>query len=355
MCRSHSCAGEPSHNDLSPVPAPARHLRPCPSALPYDSFLAAPGLPSWISALVVIVIVWDQVFSVNDPALHKALSDLVELALRAVLEPDVALAAALVALAPRLAPEPRAAARALVQRLLERLRGAFGPGLRSTLAGSLHGLRRRRRPHRGVDLPRTVARNLRHYRKGRGLGIERLVGYGRGRGPLLDVLLCLDRSASMARSLVYAALFASLLVGLPALRTRVLAFADAVAELDAADPLALVFALRPAGGTAIARALAAAQERVLRPARTLLVLCSDLREGGAPEPLLARVDALASSGVRVLVLLALDERGLPRYHIGVAAALAARDVPCCACAPDDFPTLLAAALQGDALDRWAVA
>jgi hypothetical protein len=66
-----------------------------------------------------------------------------------------------------------------------------------------------------------------------------------------------------------------------------------------------------------------------------------------------RVAAMRQAGVTVLVLLALSDEGAPAYDHHEAAALAELGVPSMACTPDAFPDLLAAALEGRDLARWA--
>jgi hypothetical protein len=95
---------------------------------------------------------------------------------------------------------------------------------------------------------------------------------------------------------------------------------------------------------------------VTRPRDTVLVLISDLFEGGNPEPMRARVAELARDGVTVVVLLALADDGVPAYDHHEAATLTALGAAVLACTPDGFPDLLGAALdglRGADLARWA--
>jgi len=57
-----------------------------------------------------------------------------------------------------------------------------------------------------------------------------------------------------------------------------------------------------------------------------------------------RVTELVRDGVKVLVLLALADDGVPAYDHHEAEALAALGATVTACTPDEFPDLLAAAL-----------
>jgi hypothetical protein len=84
-----------------------------------------------------------------------------------------------------------------------------------------------------------------------------------------------------------------------------------------------------------------------------LILISDLYEGGNREEMLQRVAALSTSGVQMIALLALSDKGAPAFDHNTAAALAGFGIPAFACTPDRFPDLMAAAIERRDLARWA--
>jgi hypothetical protein len=124
---------------------------------------------------------------------------------------------------------------------------------------------------------------------------------------------------------------------------------------DLHDPVELLFGVQLGGGTNIGRALTYCQGLVRRPQETILVLISDLYEGGSREELIKRATALAASGVQVIALLALADDGAPSFDHGIAAALAALGIPAFACTPDLFPELMAAAINQQDIGQWAAA
>ena len=75
------------------------------------------------------------------------------------------------------------------------------------------------------------------------------------------------------------------------------------------DPVDVLFGVQLGGGTDIARRSATASGWSPGPRDTVLVLVSDLFEGGDAGVLRARVAELVRAGVTVLVLLALVRRG----------------------------------------------
>jgi hypothetical protein len=83
------------------------------------------------------------------------------------------------------------------------------------------------------------------------------------------------------------------------------------------------------------------------------VLITDLYEGGNAESMLARAAAIKQSGVNLMVLLALSDEGHPAYEANHAAAIASLGCPVFSCTPDQFPSMMAAALTGRDLQSWA--
>ena len=113
----------------------------------------------------------------------------------------------------------------------------------------------------------------------------------------------------MAASVVYAGVFGAVLASLPALNTRLVVFDTSVVDLTAElnDPVDLLFGTQLGGGTDINRALAYCQQIITRPAQTILVLISDLFEGGDADQMHKRAASLARSGATVVCLLALND------------------------------------------------
>ena len=185
---------------------------------------------------------------------------------------------------------------------------------------------------------------------------ETLVGYGRkARRPQREVVLCIDQSGSMAQSVVYASIFAAVMASLPAVSTKLVVFDTAVVDLTEKldDPVELLFGVQLGGGTDINRAVAYCESLIREPRNTILVLISDLYEGGVEANLLARAQSLVGSGVQFITLLALSDEGAPAYDRELAAKLAALGVPSFACTPDAFPGLMAAAIRKDDVSAWA--
>ncbi len=271
--------------------------------------------------------------------------------------PDVHLVATLVSLQGVMPARTRDTARQVVRRVVDEVQRRLAEPTRQAVRGALDRSVRNLRPrHAEIDWNRTIRANLRHYQPAlRTVVPETRIGHGRRRASLKDVILCIDQSGSMAASAVYSGIFGAVLASLPAVSTRVVAFDTAVVDLSdhTDDPVELLFGIQLGGGTDINRALAYCQERVRRPQDTVLVLVSDLYEGGNAEEMLKRAAALAASGVRMVALLALSDDGAPAYDHRVAAQFAGFGIPAFACTPDRFPDLLAHALGRGDVAQWA--
>jgi Mg-chelatase subunit ChlD len=273
-------------------------------------------------------------------------------------EPDVHLVGTLLSLNHLMPETTKATARQVVARVVADVERRVAQRTRAAVSGALNRAARTRRPKpRDIDWNRTIAANLSRYQPGHRTVIpERLVGYGRRQQVIArDVVLAIDQSGSMAASVVYASVFGAVLASMRALRTSLVVFDTAVADLtdQLSDPVDVLFGTQLGGGTDINRAIAYCQGLITRPRDTILVLISDLYEGGIAEEMLTRMAALVAEGVTVVALLALSDEGAPSYDHDHAAALAELGIPAFACTPDAFPELLALAIEGGDLTAWA--
>ncbi|WUS98769.1 VWA domain-containing protein [Streptomyces sp. NBC_00708] len=270
-------------------------------------------------------------------------------------EADVHLVGTLLSLNKAMPETTKETARAVVRKVVEQLEKRLTTRTRATLTGALDRSAKVTRPrHHDIDWDRTIRANLKNYlelpgRDGAGTVVpERLIGYGRAAQSVKkDVILCIDQSGSMAASVVYASVFGAVLASMRSLQTRLVVFDTAVVDLtdQLDDPVDVLFGTQLGGGTDINRALAYCQSRITRPADTVVVLISDLYEGGIRNEMLKRVAAMKASGVQFVTLLALSDEGAPAYDRDHAAALSALGAPAFACTPDLFPDVMAAAIE----------
>ena len=273
-------------------------------------------------------------------------------------QPDVGLVSTLIGLGRVIPEQSRETARAVVRQVTNELEERLRARTVQAVSGALNRSARTRRPrHQDIDWNRTIAANLKHYQpEYRTIVPERLVGHARRSTEIQrDIILCIDQSGSMAESVVYSSVFGAVLSSLRSVRTRLVVFdtevVDLTDELD--DPVDVLFGVQLGGGTDINRALAYCQDQITQPTETILVLVSDLYEGGIAEEMLRRAAGIVGSGATMIALLALSDSGHPSFDSNHAAALAGIGVPAFACTPDLFPDLVAAAIERRDVGEWA--
>ena len=272
-------------------------------------------------------------------------------------EADVQLVATLLSLKNVIPDKTKDTARQVVQKVVDQLMKKLMQPMQQAVTGSLNRSTRNRRPrHNEINWHLTIQKNLKHYQpEYKTIIPETRIGYGRKRTSLKDVVLCIDQSGSMGTSVVYSGIFGSVMASIPAIKTRMVVFDTAVADLteELSDPVDLLFGVQLGGGTDIHAALSYCQQVITRPNDTVLVLITDLYEGGDVAGMQKKAIELTAAGVQVVVLLALNDEGAPSYDHSNAQFFSDLGVPVFACTPDKFPDLMAAALGKQDLVQWA--
>lgn len=272
------------------------------------------------------------------------------------LEPDISLVSALLGLKNAIPVQTRETARMVVQKLVRQLEEQLRTPLEQSVRGALTRSSRTRRPKgKEIDWDRTIRANLKHYQpEQKSLVLESLIGQGRKKRSVKELILLVDQSGSMISSIVYSGIIGSVLASINSLKTSFVVFDTQVADLSGLldDPLELLFSTQLGGGTDINQALAYAQQLVTYPAETILVVISDLYEGGNVSDTLTRYRQLVHSGVRVLNILALSDEGAPDYDRKLARQLSNMGIPSFACTPEKFPGLMGALLSGREVEAW---
>ena len=271
--------------------------------------------------------------------------------------PDVHLVATLMSLSRAIPEKNKEIARQVVRKVVEELLQKLSSPMQQAVTGALNRSSRRRNPrHNEIDWRATIEKNLKHYQPDyRTIIPEVRIGFGRKRRALKDIILCLDQSGSMGTSVIYSGIFGSVLASIPSVSTRMVVFDTAVVDLtdELQDPVDLLFGVQLGGGTDIHQALAYCCELITRPEETVMVLVTDLYEGGDEKEMRKTFVSLVNRGVQLIVLPALNDDGAPSYDKDNARFLAEIGVPTFACTPDKFPELMAAALNKQDITLWA--
>lgn len=318
---------------------------------------SAPKVSRWLGDIreffpqtVVQVIQRDAIKRLNITSL------LTEKEMLETVVPDVHLVATLMSLSRVIPEKNKEMARQVVRKVVDELLRKLSAPTQQAVTGALNRSARRRKPrYNEIDWKTTITKNLKNYQpEYKTIIPEVRIGYGRKRKAMKDIILCLDQSGSMETSVIYSGIFGSVLASIPAVNTRMVVFDTAVVDLtdDLQDPVDLLFGVQLGGGTDIARALTYCQGVITRPQDTVLVLVTDLYEGGDPREMRKKFVSLVNSGVQLIVLPALNDDGAPSYDKNHAEFLANIGVPTFACTPDKFPDLMAAALSKQDIGMW---
>lgn len=318
---------------------------------------SAPKVSRWLGDIreffpqtVVQVIQRDAIKRLNITSL------LTEKEMLETVVPDVHLVATLMSLSRVIPEKNKEMARQVVRKVVDELLRKLSAPTQQAVTGALNRSARRRNPrYNEIDWKTTITKNLKNYQpEYKTIIPEVRIGYGRKRKAMKDIILCLDQSGSMGTSVIYSGIFGSVLASIPAVNTRMVVFDTAVVDLtdDLQDPVDLLFGVQLGGGTDIARALTYCQGVITRPQDTVLVLVTDLYEGGDPREMRKKFVSLVNSGVQLIVLPALNDDGAPSYDRDHAEFLANIGVPTFACTPDRFPDLMAAALSKQDIGMW---
>ena len=318
---------------------------------------SAPKVSRWLGDIreffpqtVVQVIQRDAIKRLNITSL------LTEKEMLETVVPDVHLVATLMSLSRVIPEKNKEMARQVVRKVVDELLRKLSAPTQQAVTGELNRSARRRNPrYNEIDWKTTITKNLKNYQpEYKTIIPEVRIGYGRKRKAMKDIILCLDQSGSMGTSVIYSGIFGSVLASIPAVNTRMVVFDTAVVDLtdDLQDPVDLLFGVQLGGGTDIARALTYCQGVITRPQDTVLVLVTDLYEGGDPREMRKKFVSLVNSGVQLIVLPALNDDGAPSYDKNHAEFLANIGVPTFACTPDKFPDLMAAALSKQDIGMW---
>lgn len=275
------------------------------------------------------------------------------------LEPDVNLAAAILMLKDQIPKRSKESVRVFIRKIVEEINRLLEQDIRRAVTAAVN--RRRHSPipsAAALDYKTTISRNLKHYHQELNTIVpEHFYFFDRTSTTAANkwtVILDIDQSGSMGESVIYSSIISCILASMSSLSTRIVAFDTSIVDLTekSDDPVDLLFGFQLGGGTNIDQSVAYCQQFIENPSKTLFFLISDLEEGGNRAALVRRLEEMKASGVTVVCLLALGERGKPYYDPQMAQRIASLNIPCFACNPQMLPSLLERALRGQDLQQF---
>ncbi len=242
-------------------------------------------------------------------------------------------------------------ARRIVKKVAEDITRKLDKDIRRSLLGRIDRSTNSPIPSiQSLDIKRTIQRNLKHYdEENHRLLLEHVYFNGRTRRySKWRVIIAVDESGSMLDSVIHSAVMAGIFVKLPMLDTRLVIFDTQVVDLSShlEDPVATLMSIQLGGGTYITGALEYCETLVENPRRTMVVLVSDLCEGGGIQGLLGVSRRIVESGAKLICLTALDMEANPVYDRHTAQRLADLGAHVGAMTPEALGDFMGAVMNG---------
>ena len=243
------------------------------------------------------------------------------------LEPNQALLETVLSLKHMMKGPVLETARRIVDKVVRELTQKMEQEVRTSALGKLdRSSRSPVRSIRNLDFKRTIRENLAHFDTANNrLMLEKLHFNGRiKRYNPWRVILCVDESGSMLGSVIHSAVMAGIFAKMPMLDTKLVIFDTSVVDLTGyvGDPVQALMSIQLGGGTDIAGALRHCESLITKPHRTMVVLVSDLCEGGPRKNLYGVARDIIESGAKLIALTALDEHADPAYDRTVGQTMA---------------------------------
>ncbi len=266
------------------------------------------------------------------------------------LEPDISTASLLLMLKDQIPKKAKDNAREYISKIVEDINRRLSDDIKRSVTAALNRHEHSPIPSASaLDYKTTIRRNLKNYDPElKTLLPERFFFFEHAaKSGSRTVILDIDQSGSMGESAIYSSIMGCILASISALKTYVVAFDTNVTDLTelCSDPVELLYGVQLGGGTDIDKSVAYCSSLIEQPDKTTMFIITDLYEGGNRNALLRRISELKESGVNLIVLLAISDRGTPCYDENLAEKIGGMDVPCFACPPERLPELLEAALK----------
>ena len=274
-------------------------------------------------------------------------------------EPDINLASAILTLKDMIPKRSKDSVREFIRKIVEDINKLLEQDIRRAVTAAVN-----KREHSPIssaaalDYKMTIRRNLKHYSPElKTIVPEHFYFFERAATTAASkwtVILDIDQSGSMGESVIYSSVISCILASMSAIKTRIVAFDTNIVDLTekSGDPVDLLYGFQLGGGTDIDKSVAYCSQFIENPKKTLFFLISDLEEGGNRAAFVRRMEEMKQSGVTVVCLLALADRGKPYYDAQMAQRLSGFGIPCFACAPQKMPELLELVLKGRELTEF---
>lgn len=269
----------------------------------------------------------------------------------AKLEPNQELLKTILQLKGSMNQDVLAEAKKIIRHVVDDLTKKLEQDIRQSIIGRVD--RNRTSPvksSRNLDIKKTIAKNLKNYdRENNRLVLERVYFNARVKKyNTWRVIIAVDESGSMMDSVIHSAVMAGIFAALPMLDTKLVIFDTNVVDLSGYvdDPVETLMSVQLGGGTDIGKAVGYCDTLIDNPDRTIVVLITDLYEGGNVGNLYAATRGIIEAGSKMIVLTALDMNANPNYNRNVAADMVRLGANVAAMTPNQLAEWVADIVKG---------
>lgn len=261
-------------------------------------------------------------------------------------EPNLEMVSTIIQLKHLLPEKVKSAARKLVKKVVDDLRNQLKSEVERHIIGAIkRNLHTPIKVFRNIDWKRSISQNLKHYNP----DLKKLIMANprffsnEKRRKAWQIIVLIDESGSMADSVIYSVVMASIFASLPAVRTNLVIFDTQIVDLSRKidDPVDILMSVQLGGGTDITKAVRYAQELIKRPKKTILVIISDFFEGRPITQLTNAIKHILEGGSKILGIASLGRNAKPYYNRRYARELNSLGIDVIACTPDNLPELIA--------------
>ncbi len=269
----------------------------------------------------------------------------------AKLEPNQELLKTILQLKGSMNQDVLAEAKKIIRHVVDDLTKKLEQDIRQSIIGRVD--RNRTSPvksSRNFDIKKTIAKNLKNYdRENNRLVLERVYFNARVKKyNTWRVIIAVDESGSMMDSVIHSAVMAGIFAALPMLDTKLVIFDTNVVDLSGYvdDPVETLMSVQLGGGTDIGKAVGYCDTLIDNPDRTIVVLITDLYEGGNVGNLYAATRGIIEAGSKMIVLTALDMNANPNYNRNIAADMVRLGANVAAMTPNQLAEWVADIVKG---------
>ena len=227
------------------------------------------------------------------------------------MEPNLNLLKNILSLKNRMKGEVLTTAKEIVRKVVEDLTKKLENDVVRSFSGRLNRLQSTVfRNSKNFDLKKTVRKNLKNYDP----DLKTIIPHRLYFNPRIKrynpwhIVICIDQSGSMVESVIYSAIMAGIFSKLPILSVKLVVFDTEIVDLTGyvEDPVEALMSVQLGGGTNIGKAMNYCETLIETPYRTIMVMVTDLYDGGGYTPMYASAKRIIEAGAKLFILTGLD-------------------------------------------------